>query len=637
MLFNVNVLSILKTIGQILTAGVAITAFSLLLYALAFNLRDRVARSFVLILISVTIIYTAEAIGSTSTNTVIALWWLRVKWMGIVFLPATYFAFSESLRTLTGRTYNGKRNHLVWIVFLISLGLAALIPTNVLVGSLKTLPQHSPYLERTLVTNIFAAYYALLMIIAGINLGKSYQKAVTKTGRRRLIYLFAGASAPAIATFPFLFHGTNLFTTSPIFFWILLSLGCILAATFLVIMAYSVAFFGVTWTDRVVKSRLFKWLMRGPMTASLTLGVTTIVRRIGELFGDVYTGFVPLFMVGMILLFEYMITIFAPFWEKWLFYGADREDLSLIRSLEDHLLTRSDLDQFLESVCASICDRLQVNNAFIALFEDDRLDYLISSDSHAMFPSVKINEEVFHDIENESKTLQAEIIQWGNYKLIPLMSNNGQGDSFLMGIVGFPWVDGIEIEKEHMSAIKVLSEKSALALKNRRLQLKVLRSLEEMQPQMNYIQQLRAVSRFDQDGMLLAEDKMPTEDFVNWVKDALLHYWGGPKLTKSPLLNLRIVQQVIDEDEGNYPNALREVLKTGIERIKPEGERRFTGEWILYNIMTLKFLEGKKVREVASRLAMSEADLYRKQKIAIESVAKEIIEMEKLTAENKTE
>ncbi len=37
--------------------------------------------------------------------------------------------------------------------------------------------------------------------------------------------------------------------------------------------------------------------------------------------------------------------------------------------------------------------------------------------------------------------------------------------------------------------------------------------------------------------------------------------------------------------------------------------------WILYNILEMKFLEGKKVREVAMRLAMSEADLYRKQRV----------------------
>jgi hypothetical protein len=42
----------------------------------------------------------------------------------------------------------------------------------------------------------------------------------------------------------------------------------------------------------------------------------------------------------------------------------------------------------------------------------------------------------------------------------------------------------------------------------------------------------------------------------------------------------------------------------------------------------MKFIEGRKVRDVASRLAMSEADLYRKQRVAIEAVAKAILEME---------
>jgi hypothetical protein len=42
----------------------------------------------------------------------------------------------------------------------------------------------------------------------------------------------------------------------------------------------------------------------------------------------------------------------------------------------------------------------------------------------------------------------------------------------------------------------------------------------------------------------------------------------------------------------------------------------------------MKFLEGHKVREIAMRLAMSEADLYRKQRVAIEAVAEAIVEME---------
>jgi hypothetical protein len=54
-----------------------------------------------------------------------------------------------------------------------------------------------------------------------------------------------------------------------------------------------------------------------------------------------------------------------------------------------------------------------------------------------------------------------------------------------------------------------------------------------------------------------------------------------------------------------------------------------TPEWLLYNILELKFLQGRKVRDVARRLAMSEADLYRKQRVAIEAVARLLAEMER--------
>jgi len=90
----------------------------------------------------------------------------------------------------------------------------------------------------------------------------------------------------------------------------------------------------------------------------------------------------------------------------------------------------------------------------------------------------------------------------------------------------------------------------------------------------------------------------------------------------------------LKEHDGNPTNALRAILRQAIERLKPEGERRFTAEWILYNILELKFMEGRKVREVALRLAMSEADLYRKQRVAIEAIANTIIEMEQQALED---
>ena len=84
----------------------------------------------------------------------------------------------------------------------------------------------------------------------------------------------------------------------------------------------------------------------------------------------------------------------------------------------------------------------------------------------------------------------------------------------------------------------------------------------------------------------------------------------------------------MDSYDGNASNALRALLRQAVDKVRPEGDRKFTSEWILYNILEMKFIEGRKVSEVAGRLAMSEADLYRKQRVAVEAVARAILEME---------
>jgi hypothetical protein len=146
---------------------------------------------------------------------------------------------------------------------------------------------------------------------------------------------------------------------------------------------------------------------------------------------------------------------------------------------------------------------------------------------------------------------------------------------------------------------------------------------------MDLIQQLRAAARYDGTEILTTPDiNMEQEDLSPWIKDALSHYWGGPKLTQSPLIDLHVVQQTLHEHEDNPTNALRAVLRRAVNQVRPEGDRRFTTEWVLYNILDMKFLEGRKVREIAKRLSVSEADLYRKQRVAIEAVANAIVEME---------
>ena len=194
----------IETISQILTAGVAITAFSLLLYALAFNLRENVARAFILILASVVTVFTAHSIASVSANDVLTELMLKLKWVGIVFLPATYLHFSDSLLTLTGRPSRGRRYWLVRLTYLFSVVLVVTIPMDLLIGGYTPANTPVPYLNQTLFTKLFFIYYVVVMLVASSLQFRAFQRTVTKTSRRRMVYLLAGATVAAIGTTPFL-------------------------------------------------------------------------------------------------------------------------------------------------------------------------------------------------------------------------------------------------------------------------------------------------------------------------------------------------------------------------------------------------------------------------------------------------
>jgi hypothetical protein len=192
---------------------------------------------------------------------------------------------------------------------------------------------------------------------------------------------------------------------------------------------------------------------------------------------------------------------------------------------------------------------------------------------------------------------------------------------------------------EELERLGRLAERAAQALEDRRLQAEVFASVDRLVPEVDRIQRLSAAARYGQATLLAAPNNglPPGVDLLQWVRDALTHYWGGPKLTQSPLLQLRVVQEQSQSRNGNEVNALRAVLKEAIERVRPEGERRFTTEWLLYNILEMKFLEGRRVRDIATHLAVSEADLYRKQRVALEEVSRVIADMERQSTDRATD
>jgi hypothetical protein len=619
------------TVNEILTAGIAITAFSLFLYALSFNLRDRVARSFAIILLCVVMVFTSEALESSSTNPQVINLFLRLEWVGIVFLPPAYLHLSDALLVTTGRPSRGRRRLLVRLMYAVSTMFLLFLGLGYLLGPIVMDKQPAPYLQRTLWTELFTGYYIVLMVLSWINFWRSYRRTITRSGRRRMAYLLAGAAAPALGSFPYLLYGSSLAGNFPFLFWGMATISNLLVGGLIIIMAYAVAFFGVSWPDRVVKSRLFKWIMRGPVVASAALSVMTIVRRSGELFGTVYSAAVPVAMVATVLLLEHIITLVAPLWERLIFFGGDRKDLALLQNLEERLITQNDMRQFLEAVLAAVRDHLQSPAAFVAALDGEDLSLIVTTGNSPLLKESTLS-DALHVVNNDENGNREEYI-WGDYWLFPLhlSPETMEGTPVLLGLLGVMHQSDKSILKDQREALSILLHRATVALQDRRLQRSVFRSLEDLRPQMDMFQRLRAIGRFNIKNSLLEETLPPESDMAEWVRDALTHYWGGPKLTQNPLLNLQIVQQAFKEHNDNPANALRSILRQAMDNVRPEGERRFTGEWILFNILEMKFVEGRKVREVATRLAMSEADLYRKQRVAIEEVARVILEMERQT------
>jgi hypothetical protein len=279
-------------------------------------------------------------------------------------------------------------------------------------------------------------------------------------------------------------------------------------------------------------------------------------------------------------------------------------------------------------ILAAVRDRLQAGGAFVAATNGDGLE-LVMTTGKTNWPEEDDGQSELMNLVRQSEG-PLDLFRWNDSLIMPLYYSETEGESELLGLLGVSGVKSIHLEDEQRRSLSQLAFRATIGLRDRHTQQQLFQSLELLTSEIDYLSELRVAGRYEPDHVLDITKPVDAE-MAAWVKDALTHYWGGPRLTESPLLNLKIVQNMLASYEGNYPNALRALLKNAIERVRPDGERRFTGEWILYNILDMKFLEGKKVREIAMKLAMSEADLYRKQRVALEAVTKEITLMEQET------
>jgi hypothetical protein len=632
-------LSALPILNRILVAGIAITAFSLLLYTLTFSLRERVTRVFALILACVVLLTVADGLASTSRDLADAEIWLRFQWVGMALLPAAYLHFSDTLLASTGRPSRGRRRFAVRINYLFAVGIIYLANmTNALVGNV-TEDGGLAHLQAGPYIGIFALYAIPILVWTIYNLVRAYRRCQTSTSRRRMIYLMIGSLAPGMAAFPYLLLLGHVTTLHPLLVRLALLQSNMLVAMLLVVLAYATAYFGAAYSDRVVKGKLFQWLLRGPVVAGVALAVLVLVSEFFNRFGLPNSRLIPVTLVVVIILLQFAITVGRLPIERVLFFEtrSDREEVRRLQWLEERLLTRSDLRQFLELLLAALCDLTRSPAAFAIEWNEKGAAFLAGVGPRNLLPLEKDLSSLPRPEVLEYIPGTGNLFRWGGFWLVPLHDISREELTGLLGIAATS--DRLDLAADQRESLGRLVERAADSLADERLQREVFSELDRLIPDVDRIQRLSAAARYGKADLIAApaNGNAGISDLAQWVRDALNHYWGGPKLTNSPLLSLRVVQEELDSHDGNTVNALRAVLRRAIEYVRPEGERRFTSEWLLYNILEMKFLEGKKVRDTAMRLAVSEADLYRKQKVAIEEVARAVAEMERQSSEQATD
>lgn len=636
-------LDILELINETLTSIIVIVAVSILLYNLTRAKQDRVTRTSGLVLLCMTIAYLADVFVLLEPREHYFGTWMRLQWIGISLIPAAMLHQSDALLATTGRPSRGRRKIAVRVAY----GVGVVFTLLALATDLIVAGPVSADLPHMQAGPIFPLYVAFLLVVGGfalINVIRARRRCLTRYTRRRMTYLLSVFLAPAWGIFPYTLlggFGDERETT----LLVIINLANLVVVVMLVFMAYPLSFFGSEKPDRVIKDQLVEFMLRGPFTGAAILVAILLLPRATNVLGFNGDALMPFAAVAIVMFLQWLITLLLPVMRRWFIYTEDQQRAQWIQDLGDRLLTQADASQLLESILAALCDHLRVPTAFVARIEPEGAQ-LVQVVGNLAPSSEALSAPELSTLVNGSANGTAsangiitkvdDVFIWRSYWLVPLRSMrrvNG-AEPPLLGVLGV-WARAPEPDLTHdeIELFEALVEQAAHVLEGVQQQSEVFVILEGLASQMDLMQQMRGVSRYGHVAELPApaSDLIANPEFSGLVKDALRDYWGGPKLTESELLRLNVVWREMEETEDRNPvRALRNVLAQAIEKLKPEGERSLTTtEWILYNILEMRFLQGRKVRDVALRLAMSESDLYRKQRIAIEEVAKRIEDMER--------
>jgi hypothetical protein len=632
-----NVLTtFLNSLNEILAAAIVVVAVSMLLYNITRNSRDRVARTSGAVLACVTISYIVDVFLSLDPSSDVANTALRLQWIGIAYIPATLFHLSDALLATTGLPSRGRRRRaarLLYFVGTVFLLLATL--TDALVYPVSAPDNSYATLRAAPLFWVYLAYFLIATVIAFINVNRARKRCQTRSTKRRMAYLQVAMLTPVLGIFPF---SALLMPGEAFSLWVLVLVNAanIIVILMLMFLAYPLSFFGSRIPDRVVKADLLRFMLRGPATGLIILVVMISTQRATEILGLSGSAFMPFALVAAVLFWQWMVDLALPLLDKRLIYNKEDDDqVEKIQALSRSLLTRGDLIQLLEAIIQASCDYLNVNNGFIASINKNGELEIARKIGNGEVTNEVLRAETAALIQMFSDGTLAPL-RWRSYWLFGLYSRRITDDDGNLTLIGWLGVEA-QNERDPISAdddrlFGKLVRRAAQTLDDLLLQSDLYAALEGLLPQIAITRDNAAEIEYKPGHAPLPPvSPLPERDqMIEQVQAALRHYYGGPGMSQSRLLELHVVREALPENDHNPVKALRAVLDKAIDNQRPAGEQDFRSqEWLLYNILEMRFIKKRTVRDTAARLFMSDANLYRKQNLAIEAVADALMKLER--------
>ena len=627
-----TLINLLLSFHLLLAEVVLIMTFSLVFYVASRNWRNGVARATVLILAGVVIVYGGDVLLDKAQRLSTRQFLLRAQWLGIVLVPAAYLHLSDALLTSVG--YQSPRRRWAVIVGYVAAFMFFVLAatTNLLVrGGI----QNGPVMQFDAgpIFWLFSIAFGLATAGGIYNIHRARRRSHTATNRRRLTYLGLSFLAPGLGVFPYLvFAGVGL-TWSPAIVLFVSSAANVGIAIMILVLAYSVAAQGVLLPDRVVKQDFMRWLLVGPFVGVMIILGFQGLPLLEDVFGlpreTIVIFGVMIFTVAVPNFLDYL----RPRLENLLLW-QDREQIGWLRRIDRRVFTHGDLRRLLENTLVTICGAVRVDSGFVAAPEGDGAIVKASAgpryaikrflQQHHLMELLDLARAQPVRLRGATPEV-ADFLPTNGYSMLPLHAASGD----FLGIVALARPqDGLTLEVRRL--IGTLAHQMELALENVQLQDRIYAALRGLAPEMQTLQEIAAQPETASPATLeqLDADVAVLPNFDQLVKSALDHYWGGPKLSESPLLGLKTVRRSLERG-GSSTKALQAVLREAIENLRPNEQLDPTAqEWVLYNVLNLRFLQGLRIREIAAKLSMSESDFYRKQRVAVEEVARQIALME---------